>query len=121
MPNKAPGPTFNSQLTIHNSQFTIPNWSSTAELAEILDRSRQPFFQFDLWFPPEERSRAADVRLTDFRVVFRERLENDLAAGAGQLPDRVREFEHGQLARVADVDGVWLAGEEQAGGPPDQG
>src|SRR5438046_198649 len=84
--------------------FRIPARGSGFQLlAEVRKRPLQAFGELDGRPPAEHLLRPADVRPAADRVVGRQRLVLDLAL-AGQRAHALRELEHGELARVAEVD-----------------
>src|SRR5207237_5255766 len=68
---------------------------------EVFDRFDQPFAAVDAGLPVQQLAGAGDVGAADLRVVFGQRLEDDLAGGPGQFLDLSREFFHRPLVRVA--------------------
>src|SRR5581483_8287471 len=93
--------------------------SSTAIEAMRLDTERLPLgrlqdasqtvLEADLRLPAEELAGPRDVGLPHLRIVDRQRLEDDLALGAGDAEDRLGKVEERQLLRVSDVDRPVLA------------
>src|ERR1051325_1814232 len=71
--------------------------------AEPVEGAAEAFFGFDARLPSEQGARARDVRLAHLRIVDGERLEDDVARGAGQPDDALRELEQRHHVGVADV------------------
>src|SRR4051812_30707364 len=72
-------------------------------VAEIFDGELNSVFKGDTRFPAEQASREVDIRLADFGIVLRQRLEFNLRAGASELDDVLGKLADRHLARVADV------------------
>ncbi len=69
---------------------------------------------------PSSCLRAGDVGLPHLRIVHGKRLEDDLARGAREPDDRLRELEQRLLVRVAEVDGQMLVRLREQDDPADQ-
>ena len=90
------------------------------EALKVADRLLEPFLQLHRRLPSQLLSGLRDVGLPDLGVVDGERLEHDLALRVREPLDRLRELQHGQLGRVADVDGVVHVGEQETVDPVDE-
>src|SRR5258708_24697690 len=88
--------------------------------ARLLDRALQAVAQRDLGGPAEQFLGQGDVRAALLGVVDRQRLEDDLRAGTGQLPDRLREFQQSELVRISDVHRIMITGLGQGDDAPDE-
>src|SRR2546423_3736527 len=85
----------------------------------LLDRALQTLSQRHLRAPAEQLARERDVGLALPGVIDRERLEDDLGAGAGNLLDRLCQLEQRELVGIADVDGIVVARLGQRDEPAD--
>src|SRR5439155_17030797 len=75
-----------------------------------LDPAAEPVLEVDLGLPAEQLARPGDVGAAHLRIVLRQRLEDDLARGAGDADAGLGELEHRQLVDgVADIDRQMLA------------
>src|SRR6185369_9021050 len=81
---------------------SIPNSGSNL-LPKVSDRLFQSLRQRYSGRPFQVFARFGDVGLALFRVVLRQRLEDNSAARAGGSDDFLGELQHGQLRRIADV------------------
>src|SRR4051794_11441835 len=72
---------------------------------ERLQPAPQPFLEVDLGVPAEDLPGARDVGPAHLRIVGGKRLEDELAARAGDADHGLRQLEHRHLViRVAQVD-----------------
>jgi hypothetical protein len=60
--------------------------------------------QVDPRLPAELLPRQADIRLALPGVIRRQRLVDEFRARTGHFPNRLRQFEHGEFTRVAEID-----------------
>src|SRR3954452_5737282 len=68
-----------------------------------LQQPPQPLFEGNLRLPAQQLARPRDVGLAHLGVVDRQRLEHDLARGAGRLEHLLCELEEGVFRGIADV------------------
>ena len=73
-------------------------------MLEIRNGRLQPLPQRDVRLPAELLARERDIRLTLARIVGRQRSVHELRARARQVEDRLGQFDHGELAGIAEVD-----------------
>src|ERR1700749_3759950 len=77
---------------------------SSDPFAEIRDGVLQPFFEWHLGLPTAEHFfRKRDVGTTLLRIVGGQRLVDDLGFAADELERELRDLEHRELARVAEI------------------
>src|SRR5215469_18467946 len=72
---------------------------------EVVDRPSQALVESDCRLPAEQVPGLIDARTPLHRVIYRQRGELDAAAVADKVYDLVGELQHGELVRVAEVDG----------------
>ena len=85
------------------------------DASHILYHFIESLIQLNLGFPPEflfcaslpspSPTGSRDVWLSLARIVLRQRHEHDFALAAGLLDDLLRELLHGELHRIAEVEG----------------
>src|SRR3954468_3406802 len=73
-------------------------------VSEVSDGFLQAVLEVDLGLPVERGLGKADVRLPLLRVIRRQRTMHDLGLATNETHDGFGELEHGELARVTDVD-----------------
>src|SRR5215218_3634695 len=83
-------------------------------------RALEAVIELDLRLPAEDLARAGDVGLALLGVVLGQRLVHDLARGAGDPEDRLREVEDRELARIAEVDRQVLAARREQEQPANE-
>src|SRR6185437_7999662 len=71
---------------------------------EMVDRSRKSFVETDARRPLEQAARERNVRTPLPRIVAGRGNEDDRRARSGELAHALGEFEHRELAGIADVD-----------------
>src|SRR5262249_28721710 len=88
------------------------SWSRGDHRTKVFKSSGQAVFQRHLRFPVKELSGARDVRLPLLGVVDRQVAVLDAAPRPAEAQDLLRELEHGDLVRVAEVDRELVAAVE---------
>jgi hypothetical protein len=86
----------------------------------LLKRASQALTQFDFRLPLQQVAGERDVGLALLRVIDGQRLVDQLRGRACELFDDLRQFEQGELVRVAYVHRVVVAGLGQRDDPADQ-
>ena len=77
----------------------------TLQTLKILNSPFQPFLKRHGWNPAVEFLLGKrDVRFTLFRIVGRQRTENDLRVGIGKADDLFGQLYHRKLIRITEVD-----------------
>src|SRR5688500_7657367 len=80
-----------------------PPRSSLQAIAEVLNRPFEPRSQRHLGIEFNQLFGALDIGTPLFGVVRRQRAELDLGVRARELPHHLRQFQHRELTRVAQV------------------
>jgi len=70
---------------------------------EIRNRRLQPLPQRDPGLPAKLLASQSNIRLALARVVSGQRPIDEIRTGSGQVADRFGQFDHGELARVTEV------------------
>src|SRR5439155_18566580 len=111
IPGAAPAAGTHSAATAARAAAVPPSLLNTGRRASpALDPAAQALFEVDLGLPAEQLPRPRDVGAAHLRIVLRQRLEDDLARGAGDADAGLGELEHRQLVDgVADIDRQMLA------------
>src|ERR671922_2607332 len=83
-------------------------------LTEIGDRFTQSGGEFNFGLPSTQLTGAADVGLTPFGIILRERCIDDTASATGETNDRLGQVENGQFLWVAEIDRARLSRHQES-------
>jgi hypothetical protein len=78
--------------------------SSTQQPAEIIDGAGQPGVEINGRIPVQDVAGQIDVRHAAYRIIHRQRVVLDACAGTHHADDLRRQLQHGEFARIAEID-----------------
>ena len=81
-------------------------WAGRQQLVKVRNGVDQAFAQLHGGFPAEFFAGQGDVGLALLRIIRRQRTMDDLRSRVGEFQHLLGQFQHGELAGVAEVHGA---------------